>query len=187
MARLTNMEITQTSELLQLNHYEAMQKFAEVGTKPRLSVLLHNVSRSENIAAAIRLADSVSAQHIFLFGLSKHRYEKNITSIRRMSRTQSVDVILPLVLDPVLSAFFNRTFCVEVTRQSVSVFEVPRPAAEVLLIAGSESNGLPESLLRSIPQHVHIPMYGAKSSMNVASALSVCAHVIAHKQTAYFK
>ena len=67
----------------------------------------------------------------------------------------------------------------EITAGSTSLFTYAPPRdRDLLLIAGTESNGIAEDLLALADTTVHLPMHGQNSSMNVAVALGAAVYLL---------
>ncbi len=66
------------------------------------------------------------------------------------------------------------------TTASARVFysELDYPAGTVYLVFGSETRGLPASILNRYPQHLRIPMLAGARSLNLASAVSLVAYEV---------
>lgn len=71
----------------------------------------------------------------------------------------------------------------EITTESSSLFTYapPTDVREIVLIAGSESTGVPKALLTLCDASVHLPMYGQNSSMNVSVALGAAVYLLLMK------
>ena len=70
----------------------------------------------------------------------------------------------------------------ETVCQSKSLFDYsPRPGEPVAILVGNERHGLDQKVLKLCDEVIHIPVYGRKNSLNVASAFSIAAAVIGQK------
>jgi tRNA G18 (ribose-2'-O)-methylase SpoU len=124
----------------------------------------------------------LAARAVYLFGESRDTFHQSACKIRRAARTNAVRVIVANDLPSIIRRYGARAYCVEITRRSVPVFAVAPTAKEFLLVAGAEREGLPDHVLQAIPRHIHVPMHGLNSSMNVSTAVAICGHVLADKQ-----
>ncbi|WP_167609941.1 TrmH family RNA methyltransferase [Maribellus sediminis] len=132
------------------------------------------ISNSENIGKIIRLAHNVGAsQALFIQGGENHRLSK-IKKTAGFSFDQqnwsfcSEEEFLSNYLPYYDSA------ALETCDGATNIFTTQLPK-KILLLAGSESHGIPEHILDKINHKVVIPMPGGCKSMNVSNALSVAA------------
>ena len=140
----------------------------------QLIVAAWQVSSPENIGKIIRLAHNVGASKaLFVRGSEQHRlskikktagfsYDQQCWAF--ISEQEFTDTILP---DYPLVAL-------ETCDGAQNLFESSLPAKAVLL-AGSESHGIPPHIIEQSHLRVYIPMPGGCKSMNISNALSVAA------------
>jgi tRNA G18 (ribose-2'-O)-methylase SpoU len=159
---------------VQLGHAE----HAPSGKSFPLSLLAADVTDPANIGGLFRLADALGVRHIYLAGAS---VTPQTPRVRRTARATQQYVSWSYAQDPVvlvkeLKARGQWVVALEITSTSVDVRHVSIPqGAEIVLIVGSENQGVSQSLLDESAQTVHLPMMGHNSSMNlvVASAIAV--------------
>lgn len=143
-----------------------------------LSLLAADVTDPTNIGGLFRLADALGVRHIYLTGAST---TPRNPKVRRSARATQQYVpwsyaqdALGLIKD--LKSSGQRIVALEITSASVDIRRVAiLPNVPIVLIVGSESQGIAQVLLDESEQAVHIPMLGQNSSMNVvvASAIAV--------------
>lgn len=143
-----------------------------------LSLLALDVTDPANVGGLFRLADALGVRHLYLTGSSVTPHN---SKVRRTARAAQQYVPWSYVQDAIelVRELKTRGRCIvalEITSESVNVrsLSIP-PGAEVVLIIGSENQGISQSLLDESSRCVHIPMMGHNSSMNlvVASAIAV--------------
>ncbi len=66
---------------------------------------------------------------------------------------------------------------------SENIFDTKFPEKTIIL-AGSESHGLPANIIKESDKQIHIPMPGGCKSMNISHALSVAAFEWYRQKTA---
>ena len=66
----------------------------------------------------------------------------------------------------------------EQTTNSTNIFELNLPKQNIALILGNEVEGVSAELLKLSDQHLEIPMYGQKGSMNVSVAAGIAFYQI---------
>ncbi len=134
-----------------------------------------------NIGKIIRLGHNVGAAEVlFIRGEENHRVSKikktagfsfDQQKWRFIGEEDFISEVLPEFQLTVL----------ETCDGAHNLFETSLPAKTILL-AGSESHGLPEHIIKQSGKRVYIPMPGACKSMNISNALSVAAFEWLRKQ-----
>jgi len=132
------------------------------------------LSNPENIGKIIRLAHNAgTTELLFIKGEEKHRVSKikktagfsfDQQKWRFIDEEEFVENVLPGLSLTVL----------ETCEGATDLFETHLPA-RTILVAGSESNGIPEYIISKSENRVFIPMPGGCKSMNISNALSVAA------------
>jgi tRNA G18 (ribose-2'-O)-methylase SpoU len=159
---------------VQLGHAEHVPS----GKSFPVSLVAADMTDPANIGGLFRLADALGVGHIYLTGTSATPH--NI-KVRRTARSTQQWVSWSYAQDSValvreLKSRGQWIVALEITSNSVDVRKLSLPlGAEIVLILGSESQGISQPLLDEADRTVHIPMMGSNSSMNVvvATALAV--------------
>lgn len=152
--------------------------------KHTLCLLAHNVQRPANVGSLFRLADALGMEKIYLTGRSctpEHPKARKAarTTEQRVPFEQADD---PLPLVAALKRAGYRIVSLEISSGSIDLDRLPvAPGDRICLVLGNESAGVCQPLLDASDATVHIPMHGANSSMNVASACAIAAYVIARR------
>jgi tRNA G18 (ribose-2'-O)-methylase SpoU len=149
------------------------------GPKDRLPfvVLVDNVRSLWNVGAIFRTADACGVRRIVLTGISgcPPRPEISKTALgaeRAVAWDYRADPLLAL---RELRREGYRAVALEngPAAQPLDAFDWPeRPC----LVVGNEVAGVSGPLLEACELHARIPMYGVKSSLNVAVAFGIAAH-----------
>jgi 23S rRNA (guanosine2251-2'-O)-methyltransferase len=66
----------------------------------------------------------------------------------------------------------------EATTDSVPLDSVPLPDWPLALVVGNEVSGVDPGILRAASQTVHLPMFGTKTSLNVAVAMGAAVYLL---------
>lgn len=140
----------------------------------QLIVAAWQVGNPENLGKIIRMAHNLgAAKALFIRGNEQHRLSKikktagfsyeqqNWAFISEEEFTTSVLPEYPLI-------------ALETCDNAQNLFKTPLPPKAVLL-AGSESHGIPLHIIKHSKIQVYIPMPGGCKSMNISNALSVAA------------
>jgi len=71
------------------------------------------------------------------------------------------------------------SIALEITSESTSIQEFRNNTSQnIALIIGSENYGISDTVLKVVQHTLHIPMYGANSSMNVAQATAIALYAL---------
>ena len=74
----------------------------------------------------------------------------------------------------------------EITASSISLTSVDKQdLKKVAIVIGNERDGIRDEVLNACDLSVHIPMYGANSSLNVAQALGIALYEVTREQNKY--
>lgn len=140
----------------------------------KIVIAAWQLSNAENIGKIIRLAHNLGAvEVVFVRGDEKHR-ESKIKKTAGFSFDQmnwrfvSENDFLSM-----LDSGFQLTV-LETCDGAKSIYGEKLPE-KIILLAGSESHGLPERIIGLSRKKVYIPMPGGCKSLNVSNALSVAA------------
>ncbi len=145
-----------------------------------ISLLLDGVQDMRNIGSIFRLADAARLERIYIHNLIG---EWEVHKVKRTSRSTHEYVPYQQLhsLDDVTA--LKRThdlIAVEITNTSIAytTFEPTRPT---ILVLGSERRSVSQEVLQLVDACVHIPMYGVKTSMNVAVAAGIVTYDFVEK------
>lgn len=148
--------------------------FESPGNNARIILAAWQLSNPENMGKIIRLGHNLGAAEVlFIRGEEKHRVSKirktagfsfDQQKWRFIGEDEFVADVLP----------GERLTVLETCDGASNMFETQLPASTILL-AGSESHGLPEHIIARSEKRVFIPMPGGCKSMNISNALSVAA------------
>jgi len=140
-------------------------------------LVLDNVLDTYNIGSFFRLADAIGAQKIYLCGpvvtppnLKIHRASIGTWKwIPWQQCNSTVDCLTELK-----KAGYQIIAC-EQDKNSVNYLKA-KYKFPLAIVAGSESNGVGEGVLKICDQIIEIPMYGINRSLNVLIATAVIAY-----------
>ena len=152
---------------------------------PETSVIIiaaWHLSNAGNIGKIIRLAHNIGATEALFVRKTENHRESKIKKTAGFSYDQmnwrfiSEDNFLKL-----LDADYELTI-LETCDGATNIFQEKLPPKTILL-AGSESHGLPENIIKMANKNVYIPMPGGCKSLNISNALSVAAFEWYRQQT----
>lgn len=150
--------------------------------KCRLCYVASDIDVPMNVGSLFRVADALGVEKIYLTGSSSIPPNPKI---RKTSR--STEKFVPYsyaenagALLAQLKAEGYKVVSLEITSDSIPIEEFKAAEGEkICLVLGSEDKGVSQQLLDLSDETIHIPMRGANSSMNVASACSIATYEIA--------
>lgn len=133
-----------------------------------------NLSSPENIGKIIRLAHNIGAKQAVFIKINKVHRESKIKKTAGFSFDQmNWSFISETEFMDLISSEFELV-SLETCDTSTNIFTSKLPKKTILL-AGSESHGIPENILKLSGNKVYIPMPGGCKSLNISNALSVAA------------
>lgn len=145
-----------------------------------IGLLLDHIDDAQNLGALFRLADAARLAHIWTYGPAMRVEDSR--KFRRISRggylyVPSSGIALEDI--PRLKKDWQLT-ALEPTNRSIPYTEF-QPSGPCILVAGNEKDGVSEELLALCEHSIHIPMYGANTSMNVAMAAAIAVYNLLEK------
>jgi len=141
-----------------------------------LQVVCDNIRSAFNVGAMFRSADCLGIESIHLCG-----YTSNPENIKTRKAAMGADQWVSWQwhahsLDAIrqLKEQGLSIIALETVQDSPSIYEFdwPKPCA---LLLGNERHGLPADLLQAADHICHIPVYGYKNSLNIATAFALAA------------
>ena len=142
------------------------------------------VTSPANIGGIFRLCDSFGIEKIYFCGT---KIDLSSPRIKRTSRSTHLlinykDDLDTLAVLKQLTKQGYRPIALELTKNSEALEDLDitdkRPLA---LFIGNEKTGISTNVLTHINTHLHIPMHGTNSSMNVTQAASIGLYALSLK------
>lgn len=163
------------------------EEVEEQGNSP-IAFLLDNIRSVFNVGSIFRTGDGCGANHLYLCGITA---TPEHTAMRKTAL--GAEKLLSWSSHkngPELAAKLARSgktlWALERTSDSAELFAQAgkRPDSELVLVIGNEVTGVDPGILEHCEQVLHIPMYGQKASLNVATALGVAGYALSAPQAA---
>ncbi len=150
-------------------------------TRFPLIILLDNITTPQNVGAIFRIADTFGVERLAICEGTPAPPHRRINSGGR-----GTEKTVPFTyFDDALAAIAQfkangyTIIALEITDESRSIRSVDFSKLEkIVLIAGSEEDGVSQKLLDAADFAVHIPSFGICLSMNVATSVAVAAYEI---------
>lgn len=144
-----------------------MKKFPVIG-------LLDNIRSAYNVGAMFRTADGAGIQKLYLTGITPHPPHAKIpkTSLGALDNVDWEYAENTLDIVKILKEQGMKIISIEKNSSSVD-YKSFKFEPNSLLIFGNEIKGVSKEVLELSDAVVHLPMYGMKESLNVATTFGV--------------
>ncbi|MFC4635995.1 TrmH family RNA methyltransferase [Dokdonia ponticola] len=147
----------------------------------QIVLLCDHVKGPANIGAIFRLADAFQVSEIIFCGTSvditSNRLKRTARNTQSLVRFHESESILK-TLDQLHAESFT-SVALEITTKSTPIQDFKnKDLKNMVLIIGDENHGVSDAVLDTVHHTLHIPMYGANSSMNVAQATAIALYAL---------
>ena len=146
-----------------------------INTRPDLVLIAHNIRSLHNVGALFRSCDGAGVTCLYLTGFSGTPPRKEISKTA-LGAEISVPWKHSWEIEPVLEHLQSEGYeiiVVEHSETSTPYYQV-KTRPRMALILSNEVWGTEPETLAYAQQEIHVPMYGEKTSLNVA----VCGGVV---------
>ena len=143
-------------------------------------LILHNIRSVYNTGAIFRTADALGISKIYLigetptpndkFGRPRKDFAKTALGSEKTMSWEYVKTISPLLTKLKKDGF--SIFAIEQDKNSIDYKKV-KVAGNTACILGSETRGVPVSVLKKCDKILEIPMNGEKESLNVSVSAGI--------------
>lgn len=133
-----------------------------------------NLANPENIGKIIRMAHNLGAKEVLFIRSNELHRESKIKKTAGFSFDQmNWRFISEQEFRTKIDSKFELAV-LETCDGSTNIYNTKLPH-KIILLAGSESHGIPENMINQSQHKVYIPMPGGCKSLNISNALSVAA------------
>ena len=143
-------------------------------------LILENIRSLHNVGAIFRTADGAGWDKIYLTGYTgcppDRRIEK--VSLGAEEFLEWEQVSCPVACTETLKSKNFKILALEQTSKSTNIFNYSSSKKDLALIVGNEVDGISKELLTLADEHLEIPMYGKKGSLNVSVATGVALYAL---------
>lgn len=138
-------------------------------------VILENIRSLHNVGAIFRTADGAGWDKVYLTGYTgcppDRRIEKVSLGAEEFLPWEHTDSAVKLCEK--LKKEGMNLIALEQSDQSSDIFATKCEGANIALVLGNEVEGVSEEILDMCDQHLEIPMFGQKTSLNVSVAAGI--------------
>ena len=139
------------------------------------AVILENIRSLHNVGAIFRTADGAGWDKIYITGYTgcppDRRIEKVSLGAEEFLSWEHVDSTVKLCEK--LKKEGVKLIALEQSNKSSDIFTTKCEEENIALVLGNEVEGVSEEVLSICDQHLEIPMYGQKTSLNVSVAAGI--------------
>jgi len=169
------------SPVTQVGRYDAPPLHVAPTTRAGLSQLvgvLDNIRSAQNVGTMLRSADGAALDHLYLGGLTAGADSPKViktalgaeSSVRSTSYKDTIEC-----LDNLRSDGFQ-VWAVDYTQRSTPLQNVVEVPPKLAFVVGNERSGVDPVILEQADRHIHLDMYGAKTTLNVGVTFGTVAY-----------
>ncbi len=143
-----------------------------------LSVIMDDLRSAYNVGSVFRTADGAGLAHVYLTGYTATPLHRGV-----LKTALGAEAAVPWTHEPDVEALVARLRLEGVTIAALERTERAVPPAAVALrhfpmalVLGNEVTGVKTAVLDAADLTIGLPLYGAKTSLNVAVAFGVAAY-----------
>ncbi|OGL70455.1 hypothetical protein A3C09_02015 [Candidatus Uhrbacteria bacterium RIFCSPHIGHO2_02_FULL_47_44] len=146
-------------------------------------LISHNIRSLHNVGAFFRTADAFGVEKIYLTGYTGCPPRKEIAKTALGSEHRILwehrEDLDSLLLE--LKSAGKKLVALEISDRAIPVSALEISLENIVLIVGSEVEGISPDLLEQCDEIIEIPMIGTKKSLNVSVATGIALFAIATK------
>lgn len=147
-------------------------------------LVLDNLRSILNVGSIFRTADGVGVRQIHCCGTTPTpdhpKFKKTSLGAETLARWSYHTNAVRLVSD--LKTAGNLILALETTPNSISLFQIPAQlrfhTQPVVLVIGNEISGIDPGILNIADHEINIPMFGKKTSLNVAVSAGIALYAL---------
>jgi len=144
-----------------------------------LHLIAHNIRSRENVGSLFRTCDSLGVKKLWLTGYTPAPPDEKISKVALgAERAVSYDKIIDVVsLIHQCKQEHIPVFALELTPDAVELKDF-HPPKKIALLLGTETTGIPPSLIALCAGTIRISQKGIKESLNVSVAAGIASWAI---------
>lgn len=146
-----------------------------------IAIYLDNLRSAHNVGAILRTTEAFRLGTVYFSPATP-----SLTNPKVQKTSKGTHTIVPTYSNATLDALPRPLIALETAPSSPSLFAFDFPPSFSLLL-GNEEYGLSDASLAAADACVHIPLPGAKNSLNVAAAFAIAAATIRQKRVTVLK
>ena len=142
-----------------------------------ITLLCDRMTDIKNVGAMFRIADAARLEKLFFYQSTVDFTHKKLTKVARSTNKyvefesiNSLEEVLKLTSEYEVIALDKTSESIDYNNLSLQT------SKKILLIIGSERQGVSPELLQQARQSIHLPMLGVNTSMNVSVATGIAVY-----------
>ena len=151
-------------------------------------VIAHDIRSTHNVGSLLRTAEGLGVGKVYLTGYTPYPLKPDDDRLPHLAQkiTKQIDKtglgaadLLAWeqsdAIEPIIGKLKSQGYelvALEQTKQSIPLQDYQTPD-KVAVLLGREVEGIDSEILKQIPIHVEIPMFGKKESFNVVQAAAM--------------
>jgi tRNA G18 (ribose-2'-O)-methylase SpoU len=155
-----------------------------------VTAILHNIRSIHNVGSMFRTADGLGVDKLYLTGYTPtpaDRFGRKREKFAKVALGAEEVVDWEKQQDPldVINTLQESNWLVlacEPTQSAVNVSSYTPEKEDVCLVFGNEVDGLQSEVITACDETIQIPMYGKKTSLNVAVAFGTLSYEVIDKK-----
>ncbi len=148
----------------------------------KLHLIAHNIRSRENVGSLFRTADSLGIAKLWLSGYTPVPPDAKISKV-----ALGAEAAVPFEAFPDIESVLKKlakakipVYALELVPEAINLSEF-QPPQEMALLLGTETTGIPPSLIEQCVASIYIPQQGMKESLNVTIATAIASWKILQK------
>jgi len=151
-------------------------------------VIAHDIRSTHNVGSLLRTAEGLGVKHVYLTGYTPYPSHEKDLRLPHLASKINKDIEKTALgaetsqawthhepINELLEKLKNEGFKIIALEQTKSAVPLPefKFPEKIAILLGSEVEGINDGLLKTVPDHVVIPMFGKKESFNVVQAAAM--------------
>lgn len=139
---------------------------------PPIAIYMDNLRSAYNVGSILRTTEALRLGSLHFGGKTPFINNKKVEKT-----SMGASSLVPCFITSSLADLPRPFIALETAEEAVTVSNFPFPQVFTLFL-GNEEYGISDDVLKEIDHFVHIPLFGAKNSINVACAFAICGQEI---------
>jgi len=139
---------------------------------PPIAIYMDNLRSAYNVGSILRTTEALRLGSLYFGGKTPFINNKKVEKT-----SMGASALVPCFICTSLADLPRPFIALETAEEAVTVSNFPFPQVFTLFL-GNEEYGISDEVLKEIDHFVHVPLFGAKNSINVACAFGICGQEI---------
>jgi 23S rRNA (guanosine2251-2'-O)-methyltransferase len=140
--------------------------------------VLDNIRSAQNVGTMLRSADGVALDHLYLGGLTASADNPKVikTALGAELSVPSTSFKDTIECIDLLRGDGFEVWAIDYTSDSIPLQGIAERPAKLAFVMGNERAGVDPAILLGADRHIHLDMYGAKTTLNVGVTFGAVAY-----------